>query len=166
MKRHLVVCGTGRVGSFVVDVLLGKALHVRATTHRKEVASQRGPIAWTYLDIATGHGVEQAFGGIDRAVLVLPIAETQPEEALARCLREAKRRHLEKVVVITGGPDGAVEECERVLRRSGLRHALLRAAENDDPRRLAATAVLLLTHDDIPGQGRGYPDNPGVLNAA
>ena len=166
MKRHLVVCGTGPVGSFVVDVLLGKALHVRATTHRKEQASQRGPIAWTYLDLASGHGVEQAFGGIDRAVMVLPLTGNKPDAALARCLREAKRRRLEKVVVITDGNEEAVEECARLLRRTGLAHAILRSTEGDDPRRIAASAVLLLTHDGIAGRDRGYPDNPSVLNAA
>ena len=159
MKRHLVVCGTGTVGSFVVDVLLGKALHVRATTQRKSQVSARGPIAWTYLDAATGEGAEHAFAGINRAVLVLPIGA----EALARCLREARRRRVEKVVLIT---DGASEECEASLQRSGLRHDVVRSALGDDPRRLAATAVLLLTHDDIPGDDRRYPGDPDMLNAA
>lgn len=166
MKRHLVVCGGGDVGSFVIDVLLGKALHVRATTPRRSQVNAQGPIAWTYLDIATGEGLAHAFAAIDRAVLVLPTAMEKPHAALARCLREARRRHLDKVVVVTDAGDDHLDEWQRTLGHSGLPHALLRSSAGDDPRSIAASAVELLAHDVVVPRDRDYPDNPGVLNAA
>jgi len=147
MKRHLVVSGTEPVGALVVDILLDKALRVRATTPEKWKAGERGPVAWAYLDLASGEGIEQAFAGVDRAFLAVPADQENPLQVLTPLVSEAKRRHLEKVVLLTPcGRDGApLRRCEQELERSGLRYDIIRAERSDDLRLLAARAAQLLT---------------------
>src|SRR3954469_8195694 len=97
-KRHLVVPGAENIGPILVDILLHKALRVRATTTEKWKASDRGPIAWAYLDLESGEGIEQAFIGIDRACIAVPANVTDVHEIVLPLVAEAKRRRLEKVV--------------------------------------------------------------------
>lgn len=151
MKRHLVVGGTGRIGALLVDILIGKALRVRATTHRKWMVNDRGPVSWAYLDLATGEGIEQAFAGIDRAFLSVPASLPDAQEIMVPLIVEAKRRRLEKVVLMTPlGRDGRpAVRCEAALRRTGLRCDIIRPDADLDPRMIAASAARFLTREDL-----------------
>jgi uncharacterized protein YbjT (DUF2867 family) len=151
MKRHLVVSGTGPVGSLVVDILLDKALLVRATTAERWRQGDRGPVSWAYLDLESGEGIEQAFAGVDRALIAVPPELENASECVLPLVAEAKRRRLEKVVMLTPmGVDGApLRRCELELERSGLRHDILRLDRQVNPRDVAATAAMLLIRDDL-----------------
>ena len=160
MKRNLVIPGTDAVGALLVDILLGRALRVRATTREKWKAGDRGPIAWVYLDFASGEGIEQAFAAVDRTFIAIPPEIGNPHEALAPLVAEAKRRRLEKIVLLTPlASDGTpVRRCELEVERSGLRYEIMRAQPGDDPRMLALAAARLLTRDDL----GNHPLKPGA----
>lgn len=151
MKRHLVVTGTGPVGSLVVDILLDKALHVRATTPDKWREGDRGPVVWAYLDLESGEGIERAFTGVDRAFIAVPPELENAQEALLPLVAEAKRRRLEKVVMLTPLDAGGspLRRCELELERSGLAHDIIRPDRRIHPRDVAATAAVLLIRDDL-----------------
>jgi len=149
-KRHLVVGGAEDIGAILVDILLHKALNVRATTADKWKANDQGPIAWAYLDLESGEGIQQAFTGVDRACIAVPTNVADAHEVVSPLLAEAKRRRLEKVVLLTtAAPDSAVLRCEAELAHSGLRHDILRVQPGDDPHAVAACAAQLLTREDL-----------------
>ena len=149
-KRHLVVPGAENIGAILVDILLHKALRVRATTTEKWKASDRGPIAWAYLDLASGEGIEQAFTGVDRAFIAVPTNVSDPHEVVSPLVAEAKRRRLEKVVMLApASPDEPVRRCEAELERSGLRHDIVHIQPGDDLHAVAASAAQLLIRDDL-----------------
>lgn len=168
MKRHLVVGGTGPIGALLVDILIDKALRVRATTHRKWMVNDRGPVSWAYLDLATGEGIEQAFAGIDRAFLSVPAGLPRPHEMMVPLFAEAKRRGLEKVVLMTPlAEDGhPLRRCELALQRTGLRCDIIRPDAELDPRMIAATAARLLTGEDLGDRVLKAPRDRGAARAS
>jgi len=132
MKTYLVTGASGTVGSCVVQGLLAGGAEVRAMTSRKERAGQReGQVQWVHADLGTGAGVAQAFEGVQRAFLLAPPGYADQNAVLRPLLDEAKRRKLEKVVLMSALGANAVEtaplrQAEIALEQSGLRYAIVR----------------------------------------
>jgi uncharacterized protein YbjT (DUF2867 family) len=130
VKRYLVIGAAGTVGANLADVLLGKGCRVVATTHRKSRACERGALTWAYLDVATGEGLEKAFDGIDGAFLMAPPGFADHHAILSPLIAEAKRRGLEKVVLMSAmganAGDTPLRRAEVELERAGLRYNIIR----------------------------------------
>jgi len=132
MKTYLVVGASGTVGSCVVQGLVGHGEEVRALTSRKERAGAReGKVLWTYANLASGEGVSEAFEGVQRAFLLAPPGYADQHAVLRPLIDEARRRQLEKVVLMSAMGANAVEsaplrQAEIALERSGLAYNIVR----------------------------------------
>jgi len=130
MKKFLVVGASGTVGSEIVRLLQEQGHAVRATTHRREAAGTREGVERVYLDVGTGDGISQALAGVDRAFFLAPPGYADQHKILSPLVAEAKRRGLDKVVLMSAmGANTADTPFRRVeveLERSGLRYNIIR----------------------------------------
>ena len=130
MKTYLIVGGSGTVGSEIVRILREQGHAVRATTSRREAVGTREGVERVYLDVGTGEGIAKAFEGIDRAFLLAPPGYADQHAILSPLVAEAKRRKVEKVVLMTAmGANAADTPFRRVeveLERSGLAYNIVR----------------------------------------
>ncbi|HET9651625.1 MAG TPA: NAD(P)H-binding protein [Usitatibacter sp.] len=101
MKRYLVIGGSGTVGSSLVDQLVHEGRRVRITTHRKAATGERDGRTWVYVDLANGEGIEKAFEAVDRAFIMVPPGFADQHAIASPLIAEAKRRKLEKVVMMS-----------------------------------------------------------------
>jgi uncharacterized protein YbjT (DUF2867 family) len=101
MKRYLVTGASGTVGSRLVALLKAQGAPVRATTSKRENAGSRDGAEWAYVDLSSGEGLREAFEGIDRAFLLSPPGYADQYRILAPLVSEARRRKLEKVVLMS-----------------------------------------------------------------
>ena len=130
MKRYLVLGGSGTVGSSIVDSLVHEGRRVRATTHRKSAVGERDGLTRVYLDLANGEGTEQAFAGVQRAFIMAPPGFANQHAIVSPLIAEAKRRKLEKVVLMTAmganAGDTPFRRAEIELEKSGVRYNIIR----------------------------------------
>ncbi len=130
MKKYLVIGASGTVGSQIVQSLVRDGLDVRATTHRKEAVGKKDGVERIYLDLATGEGIAQAFEGVDRAFLLAPPGYADHYKLLSPLVAEARRRKLDKVVLMTAmganAADTPFRRVEQDLEMSGLRYNIIR----------------------------------------
>ncbi|HET8747218.1 MAG TPA: NAD(P)H-binding protein, partial [Ramlibacter sp.] len=132
MNTYLVVGASGTVGSCVVHGLVDRGEEVRAMTSRAERAGAReGKVLWVHANLATGEGVAEAFEGVQRAFLLAPPGHADQHAVLRPLIDEARRRQLEKVVLMSAMGANAVEttplrQAELALERSGLAYNIVR----------------------------------------
>lgn len=133
--RHLVLGGTGTVGSLVVRGLLDRGEAVRVLTRSAEHARALPKGAEAVLGDLTDPGTyEKIFAGFDNLFLLTANGPSDLMEGLA-AVNEAKRTKAKRVVYLSIHD---VEKCaeaphfaskiaiERALKESGLPHTILR----------------------------------------
>jgi len=133
--RHLVLGGTGTVGSLAVRGLLDKGEAVRVLTRSAEHAKALPKGAEAVLGDLTDPGTyEKIFAGFDNLFLLTANGPSDLMEGLA-AVNEAKRTKAKRVVYLSIHD---VEKCaeaphfaskiaiERALKESGLPHTILR----------------------------------------
>ena len=129
MAKYLVIAASGTVGSRVVRDLVAKGHSVRAATHRKDAAGTNGDEK-VHLDLATGAGIAAAFDGVDGALLLSPPGYADQQKLLSPLVAEARRRKLDKVVLMTAmganAADTPFRRVEQELEASGLRYNIIR----------------------------------------
>ncbi len=127
MSKILVVGSSGLVGTALVKELKTKGHTVRGTTSKREGSGH--DVA--YLDLTTGEGLNAAFEGIDRAFFLSPPGYVDQYAMLSPLIQEAKRRGLEKVVLMTAMGANASDStpfrrAEIELEKSGLTYNIIR----------------------------------------
>ena len=130
MGKYLIIGATGTVGSRIVEQLSREGRSVRATTHRRNATGIHDGVERVYVDLATGEGIKQAFEGVDRVFLLAPPGYADHHKLLAPLVAEAKRRNVEKVVLMTAmganAADTPFRRVEQHLEASGLRYNIIR----------------------------------------
>ncbi|HET6346647.1 MAG TPA: SDR family oxidoreductase [Myxococcota bacterium] len=126
MAHILVIGSSGAVGSELVRELVSNGHTVRGTTHKRSGDAER-----VHVDLATGEGLRAAFEGIDRAFLMSPGGYADQHRVLSPLIQEAKRRGLQKVVLMTAmGADAneatPLRRAEVELEKSGLPYSIIR----------------------------------------
>lgn len=129
--RILVVGGSGAVGSELSKQLSDDGHSVRATTSKKVTQKAGGKVEQVHVDLLTGEGMTNAFEGIDRAFLMAPTGYANQFSILSPLIQEARRRGLEKVVLMTAmgleaNEAGPYRRAEIELEKSGLAYNIVR----------------------------------------
>ncbi len=126
-NRILIIGASGLVGSAVAAQLKSQGQSVRTTTSKKAAATADN----VYLNLQTGEGLKDAFEGIDRAFFMSPAGYADPYSLLAPLIQEAKRRGLQKVVLMTAmgvnyDESTPFRRAEVELEKSGLGYNIIR----------------------------------------
>src|SRR6218665_726574 len=116
----LVVGANGMVGTELVRRLKAQGKNVRTTTSREADGKDN-----VHLNLVTGEGLNSAFEGVTKAFFLSPPGHADQHALLSPLIQEAKRRGLEKVVLMTAMGANAVEtspfrRAEIELEKSGL----------------------------------------------
>jgi len=126
MAYTLVVGASGAVGSELTRLLTEQGRPVRRTTGKtpKEADQVR-------VDLMTGEGIENAIEGTERVFLMSPSGYADQYKLLSPLIREAKRRRLQKVVLMSAmgadaNDDAPLRKAEIELERSGLPYNIIR----------------------------------------
>lgn len=130
-KSVLIVGGSGQIGSEIARLLKAQGKTVRTTTSKKDGAGTKDGIERVYLNLASGEGLKAAFEGVDRAFFLSPGGYADQYAMLSPLVQEAKRRGLEKVVLMTAFGANADEKspmrrAEVELEKSGLSYNIIR----------------------------------------
>lgn len=125
MSHILVIGSSGTVGTE-----LTKLLRARGETVVTATSKAAGPGS-VQLDLVTGSGVQKAFDGIDKVFLLSPPGHTNQDELLGPLIKEAAKRKLKKVVLMTAMGANANEEApmrkaERLLEAAGVPFNIIR----------------------------------------
>lgn len=130
MKQDLilVVGATGTVGSELVKILKSSGQAVRTTTSKK--ASSQGSDK-VFVDLVSGEGLTKAFEGVTKAFFLSPAGYANQQAILSPLIQGAKRRSLDKVVLMTALGANAVDtsplrKAEMELEKSGLEYHIIR----------------------------------------
>lgn len=130
MKRFLVIGAAGTVGANIAKLLVASGANVRGTTSRKANAGLKSGIEWVHLNLATGDGVAEAFEGVQRAFFLAPPGFADQQRLLSPLIIEAKRRGLEKVVLMSAmganAADTPFRRAEIELEKSGVPYNIIR----------------------------------------
>jgi len=131
MKRYLIVGASGTVGSEIVKLLKQQGQQVRATTGKKTSAKTADGVEKVRVDLSTGAGLKEAFEEVDRAFFLSPAGYADQYRILSPLIREAKRRKLQKVVLMSAFGANANEtaplrRAEVELEKSGLPYNIIR----------------------------------------
>ena len=123
----LVVGASGTVGSALKAQLKLQGYSIIATTSKKVQNSKEQ----VRVDLATGEGIKEAFEGIDKAFFLSPPAYADQYAMLSPLIKEAKRRGLRKVVLMTAMGANANEaspfrRAEIELEKSGVDYNIIR----------------------------------------
>jgi uncharacterized protein YbjT (DUF2867 family) len=132
---HLILGGTGTVGSAVVRGLLARGEEVRVLTRSPERAAALPEGAQAVIgDLADPATYEQAFAGTDRLFLLNAVVNTELQEGLA-AVNEAKRVGASRIVYLSvqdvdAGPHvphfASKLAIENALHASGIPSTILR----------------------------------------
>src|SRR5687768_9860572 len=95
-KKILVVGANGVVGSELVRLLKEQGHSVRVTTSKAASGGDQ-----VQVNLVTGEGIRQAFEGVDRAFLLSPSGYGDQYKILSPLIQEARRRGLQKVVLMS-----------------------------------------------------------------
>jgi uncharacterized protein YbjT (DUF2867 family) len=122
----LVVGANGMVGTELVRLLKDQGKNVRTTTSKAATGANE-----VHLNLVTGEGLKDAFEGVTKAFFLSPPGYADQHALLSPLVQEAKRRGLEKVVLMTAMGANAVEtspfrRVEIELERSGLTYNIIR----------------------------------------
>lgn len=126
MAKTLVIGASGTVGSELVTQLTDKGHEVvRATSKAATAATQ------VHLNLVTGHGLAQAFEGVDKLFMLAPPGHTNQDVLLAPVIDQARKSGLRKVVLMSAmganADDNApLRKAERALQGSGLAWNVIR----------------------------------------
>jgi uncharacterized protein YbjT (DUF2867 family) len=132
MKNYLIVGASGSVGSLVANTLAQQGVQVHALTSKRERSDKvEGNIRWLFADLKSGEGVNASFENVDRAFIFAPPGYVPQNTIVSPLIKEATRRKLEKVVLLTALGANAVETAplriaELELERSGLAYNIVR----------------------------------------
>ena len=130
MSKYLVIGASGTVGSNIVRELVAKGHRVRATTHRQEALGTKGAVETVHVDLGSGAGIAAALEGVDGAFVLSPPGYADQQKVLSPIVAEAKRRKLDKVVLMTAfganAADTPFRRVEQALEASGLRYNVIR----------------------------------------
>lgn len=126
MSKTLVIGASGTVGSELVRLLAARGHDVVRTTHRAPTGAGQ-----VQVDLATRQGLAAAFEGVDRAFLLSPPGFANQDELLVPLIDEARRRGLEKVVLMSAmganaDPAAPLRKAELALENSGLAWNVIR----------------------------------------
>lgn len=130
-KSILVIGASGQVGAEIVRLLKAQGHKVRATTSKKIEPGIVNGVEQVHLDVLTGEGLSRAFEGIQRVFLMSPGGYADHHAVVSPMVQEAKRRGVEKVVLMTAMGVDAVEtspfrRVEIELEKSGLAYNIIR----------------------------------------
>jgi uncharacterized protein YbjT (DUF2867 family) len=125
------VGASGTVGTEITRQLAAQGYRVRTTTSKKATAGTKNGVEQVQINLHTAAGVEAAFDGVERAFLLSPAGYADQYALLAPLIREAKRRSLKKVVLMTAMGANAVEtaplrRAEIDLEKSGVPYNIIR----------------------------------------
>ena len=121
MKHNiLVIGGTGKTGSRVVERLNQEGHHVK-------VGGRKSQPAFDWDDQST---YAPALRGMDRAYIVYypDLAVPGAKRAIEALTEAALKEGLEKVVLLSGKGETEAEACEQIVANSGLNYSLVRAS--------------------------------------
>lgn len=121
MKHNiLVIGGTGKTGSRVVERLNQEGHHVK-------VGGRKSQPAFDWDDQST---YAPALRGMDRAYIVYypDLAVPGAKRAIEALTEAALKEGLEKVVLLSGKGETEAEACEAIVANSGLNYTLVRAS--------------------------------------
>ena len=121
MKHNiLVIGGTGKTGSRVVENLTELGHNVR-------IGTRENSIRFDWDDPST---FAPALKGMDRAYIVYypDLAVPGAKEAITALTEAALKEGLEKVVLLSGKGETEAEVCEQIVAHSGLNYTLVRAS--------------------------------------
>ena len=121
MKHNiLVIGGTGKTGSRVVERLNQEGHHVK-------VGGRKSQPAFDWDDQST---YAPALRGMDRAYIVYypDLAVPGAKRAIEALTKAALKEGLEKVVLLSGKGETEAEACEAIVANSGLNYTLVRAS--------------------------------------
>ncbi|MGE0632968.1 MAG: NmrA family NAD(P)-binding protein [Pseudobdellovibrionaceae bacterium] len=131
MKKSVLIVGaSGTVGSNLVQILKAQGHQITATTSKE--ASQKQDGVWQVrVNLATGEGLKNAFDGIQRVFILSPAGYADQYAMMSPLIQEAKRRGVEKVVLMTAMGANAVDtapmrRAEIELEKSGLNYNIIR----------------------------------------
>lgn len=122
----LVVGASGQIGSEIVRLLKADGHRVRSATSKKPQNAES-----VQVDLTTGEGLREAFEGVSRAFLMAPPPYADHYKILSPLIQEAKRRGINKVVLMTAMGANAIEtspfrRAEIELEKSGLNYNIVR----------------------------------------
>lgn len=126
MQQILVIGSTGNVGSELVRLLKANGHEVIEATSRKEL--KKGQV---HLNLLTGQGVDKAFEGVSQAFFLSPPGHMNQHELLKPLIEMAKKKNLQKVVLMTAMGANADEssplrQAEIQLEKSGVPFNIIR----------------------------------------
>ncbi len=123
----LIIGASGVVGSELVKLLKAQGHSVRTTTSKKEGLTRE----LVHLNLVTGEGLEAAFENVQKAFLLSPAGYADQYAILNPLIREAKKRKLKKVVLMTAfganlNESSPMRRAEIELEKSGLNYNIIR----------------------------------------
>lgn len=126
MSTILVVGSSGTVGQYLVKFLEKEGHKVVRATSKTELSDNQ-----VHLNLVTRSGLDKAFDKVDKAFFLSPPGYTNQHELLIPLIDEAKKRNLQKVVLMTAMGADAVDEApmrqaEKYLEKSGLNYNIIR----------------------------------------
>jgi uncharacterized protein YbjT (DUF2867 family) len=131
--RILVPGGTGALGSAFSSIAAEKKLDIRIASRNKP---QHQIMDWSFLDLATGHGMEEAFEGIEvvlhaatSAAKNSAIVDIEGTKKIIEACKEKNVKHLifPSIVGIESLPMSYYKsklEAEKIIAESGVPHTI------------------------------------------
>jgi uncharacterized protein YbjT (DUF2867 family) len=126
MSKILIIGANGSVGTELSKDLKARGHEVVGATSKKEAI--KGQV---HLDLITGEGVEGALKGVEKLFLLTPPGHVNQNELLAPLIDEAKKAHVEKVVLMTAmgansDENAPLRKAEVQLENSSLNYNIIR----------------------------------------
>ena len=120
MGQILVLGANGTVGAPLVSELRARGHEVLRATSRKVIDADQ-----VHLNLVTGEGIERALDSVRRVFLLSPPGHVNQDELLGPVIEAAKKKQVEKVVLMTAmganaDPAGAMRKAELHLIESGV----------------------------------------------
>ncbi len=120
MKNVLVLGGTGKTGRRVVEQLQQRGYHVR-------IGSRGANPKFDWEDTSTWSA---ALEGIDSVYITYQpdLAVPGAKEAIEGLTKEAKKKGIQKLVLLSGKGEREAELCEEIVMNSGIDYTIVRAS--------------------------------------
>ncbi len=98
--KHLILGGTGTVGSAVVDGLLARNEAVRLLTRSRKSSGAREGVEYAVGDLSAPETVSEAFRGVDTVFLLNALSPSELQEGLF-ALEESRRAGVQRIVYLS-----------------------------------------------------------------